>query len=165
MTAPSWIVRPARPAELPLCAGILAATARDRQARGEALWPPSALSAEALARQYLPEGFRLGWLDTRAAATMILLSTDPDFWPDAAPGEALYLHKLGVRPEFQGRALARRMLEAALSEAGSGGCSFLRLDTAWDRPKLRAIYDAFGFEERGRRTVHGYDVVLYELRI
>lgn len=165
MTAPSWMVRPARSAELPLCAGILAATARDRQARGEALWPPSALTAECLIQQYPPQGFRLGWLDAQAAATMILLSADPDFWPDAAPDEALYLHKLGVRPEFQGQALARRMLEAALSEAVSSGCSFLRLDTAWNRPKLRAIYDTFGFEERGRKTVHGYDVVLYELRV
>ena len=148
------MVRPARPAEVPLCADILAATARDRQRRGEPLWPPSALTAEALARQYPPEAFAsAGWHS--GGGHHDSAGSDPDFWPDAAPGEALYLHKLGVRPEFQGQKLARRMLEAALSEAGSSGCSFLRLDTAWDRPKLRAIYDAFGFEGRGRKTVHG----------
>ncbi|GAA3997830.1 hypothetical protein GCM10022631_05620 [Deinococcus rubellus] len=162
---PSWTVRPASPADLLLCAGILEATARDRQARGEALWPPLSLTAERLTRQYPPESFRLGWLEDQAAATMILLGTDPDFWPDAAPEEALYLHKLGVLPGFQGQGLARRMLDDAVREARERDRLFLRLDTAWNRPKLRAIYDAFGFEVRGRKTVHGYDVVLYELRV
>ncbi len=165
MTASNWTVRPAQLAELPLCASSLERAARNLQARGEALWPYSALTVEQLTRQYPPGSFRLGWLGAQAAATMVLLDADPDFWPEALAGEALYLHKLGVPPEFQGQGLARRMLEAAVSEAQASGCTFLRLDTAWDRPKLRAIYDQFGFEVRGRKTVYGYDVALYELRV
>lgn len=162
---PSWTVRPAQLTELPLCAGILESTARNLQARGEALWPYSAMTTQRLTQQYPPESFRLGWLDGQAVATMVLLSADPDFWPNALADEALYLHKLGVPPEFQGQGLARRMLEAAVSEARVSGCTFLRLDTTWNRPKLRAIYEQFGFEVRGRGLVQGYDVALYELRV
>ncbi|AZI43140.1 GNAT family N-acetyltransferase [Deinococcus psychrotolerans] len=161
----SWTVRPAQLTELPLCAGILEAAARNLQARGESLWPHSAMTVERLTAQYPPASFRLGWLGGQAAATMVLLAADPDFWPDALVGEALYLHKLGVPPEFQGQGLAQLMLEAAVSEARAEGCTFLRLDTTWNRPKLRAIYEQFGFEVRGRKVVHGYDVALYELRV
>lgn len=97
-------------------------------------------NVEHLTKQYPPESFRLGWLGGQAAATMVLLDADPDFWPGALAGEALYLHKLGVPPEFQGQGLAQRMLEAAVSEARAGGRTVLRLDTTWNRPKLRAIY-------------------------
>ncbi|AWN24398.1 GNAT family N-acetyltransferase [Deinococcus irradiatisoli] len=162
---PGWEVRPAALEELPLSAEILQATARLWQARGQAIWPTSMLSVERLRQQAEPSGFRLGWLGAEAAATMLLIDHDPEFWPDAAPGEALYLHKLGVHPRFQGQGLARRMLEAAVLEAGQRRLTFLRLDTAWDRPKLRALYRDFGFTETGRRTVHGRDVALYELRL
>ena len=158
-------VRPAQPHEWPLTAAILQAAAEALQARGEALWPPSSLTLERLTQQYPPAGFWLGWLDAQAAATMILLDTDPDFWPDAEAGEALYLHKLGVHPSLQGRGLAGEMVRAAVEEARRRGCAYLRLDTAFARPKLRAIYEQLGFEGRGRRTVYGFDVALYERKV
>ena len=157
------IVRPSSLDEVTLCAALLQAAARRLQERGEALWPPESLSAAQLLRQYPPQSFRLGLLNRQAVASMTLLDADPAFWPDALPGEALYLHKLGVHPDFQGQGLSAQMLEAAAREARERGCSLLRLDTAFDRPRLRAIYDTFGFELRGRATVHGYDVALYEL--
>ena len=158
-------VRPAQPGEITLCADILQATARQLQERGAALWPPQALSAEALLRQYPPGSFRLGWLGGQAVATMTLLDTDPAFWPEDGPGEALYLHKLGVLPQVQGQKVSTVMLEAAVREARERGCLFLRLDTVWERPRLRAIYECFGFKLVGRKTVHGYVGALYELRV
>ena len=156
-------VRPAAVEEVALCADILQAAARQLQERGAALWPPEALSAARLLLQYPPESFRLGWLGGQAVASMTLLDADSAFWPEAVPGEALYLHKLGVLPQVQGQKVSTGMLEAAVSETRERYCLFLRLDTAWERPKLRAIYERFGFRLSGRKTVHGFDVALYEL--
>src|ERR1700733_530100 len=44
----------------------------------------------------------MGFSGDRSAATMLLQSSDPVYWPDAAPHTALYLHKIPVRPEFAG---------------------------------------------------------------
>nr|WP_293914658.1 GNAT family N-acetyltransferase [Deinococcus sp.] len=165
----SWTTRLALPSELPEVAAVLQAAALALEKRGQTLWPQEALSAAALTAQYLdrqyPDGQRwLGELETRPVATMTLLVSDPHFWPDAQ-GEALYLHKLAVHPEFQGLGLSTRMLEAAVQEARRRGCGFLRLDTVQDRPRLRAVYEGFGFGNCGAKHVQGYEVALYELRV
>jgi hypothetical protein len=57
------------------------------------------------------------------------------------------------------------MLEAAVQETRRRGCGFLRFDTVRDRPRLRAVYEGFGFECCDVRGVNGYEVALYELRV
>ena len=160
----SWTTRLALPSELPEVAAVLQAAALALLEQGQALWPPETVSAAALAAQYLDGQFWLGELEERPVATMILLGSDPHFWPDAA-GSALYLHKLGVLPEFQGRGLGLRMLEAAVQETQRRGRRFLRLDTVQGRPRLRAVYEGFGFRCCGERDVDGYELALYELRV
>lgn len=49
-----------------------------------------------------------------------------------------------------------------MRETGERGRPWLRLDTATARPKLRALYETFGFQDMGQRTVKGFDVTLYQ---
>ena len=158
-------VRPARVNELPLCSALLQESARWAIEQGIPLWDEASLTVEALTRSYHPAEFRLGWLEGEPVATMALQREDPLFWPEANPGEALYLHKLAVGRAYAGRGLAQAMLRAGLAEARSLNLPFLRLDTAADRPKLRALYEDFGFQSRGERQVGVYRVVLYELTV
>ncbi|MFC3833174.1 MULTISPECIES: GNAT family N-acetyltransferase [Deinococcus] len=142
---------------------ILTAAALALEARGEPLWPPHTLTPERLLRHYPAASWRVAWDGALAAACLSLLPHDPLFWPDDAPGDALYLHKLAVHPDAQGRGLAAWMLDHAAREARVRGVGALRLDTATARPKLRALYEGHGFTPVGRRTVLGFDVTLYTL--
>lgn len=142
--------------------GVLVAAALHLKARGEPLWPESSLTPERLARSYPPDGWRVAWRGGAALACLCLLDTDPLFWPDDPPGEALYLHKLAVHPQAQGQGLSALLLREAVRETGARGRRWLRLDTATGRPKLRALYADFGFQDVGRRTVKGFDVTLYQ---
>lgn len=67
---------------------------------------------------------------------------DPEFWPDAAKGEAAYLHKLAVRRTHAGGAVSRALIEACSRAARAQGCAKLRLDC---HPNLRCLYERLGF--------------------
>ena len=144
---------------------VLIATATHRAERGEPLWPPSNLTPERLSKHYLPQGWRVAWQGGQAVAAYVLLDTDALFWPLDSPGEARYLHKLGVHPDAQAQGLAARLLEDAVRETRSAGCRWPRLDTAADRPKLRALYSGAGFRAVDEVEVHGFRVVRYELPV
>lgn len=145
--------------------GVLIAAALHLKARGEPLWPESSLTPERLARYYPPAGWRVAWRGDVALACLCLMDADPLFWPEDAPQEALYLHKLAVHPNAQGQGLSALLLREAARETARRGRPWLKLDTATGRPKLRALYENFGFQNVGERTVKGFDVTLYRLPV
>ncbi len=55
----------------------------------------------------------LGFEGAEVAATMLLQSADPVYWPDDPPGAALYVHKVGVRRASAGRGWLARIIEFA----------------------------------------------------
>lgn len=145
--------------------GVLIASAQALAARGEALWPPESLTPERLARHYPPGGWRVAWQADVAVGCYVLLDRDPLFWPEDPPGEALYLHKLAIHPAAQGRGLAGALLDDAAAQARAVGRGWLRLDTASDRHKLRALYVGAGFVPVDEVQVGAYHVVRFELRL
>ncbi len=144
---------------------VLIAAALNLKARGEPLWPESSLTPERLVRHYPPACWRVAWRGDVAVACLCLLDADSLFWPDDPPGDALYLHKLAVHPDAQGQGLSALLLREAVRETADRGRPWLKLDTATARPKLRAIYEDFGFQNVGARTVKGFDVTLYRLPV
>ncbi|GAA5512980.1 hypothetical protein Dcar01_01704 [Deinococcus carri] len=151
--------------DLAAASAVLTATASRLAERGEALWPLASLTPERLAQHYPAEGWRVAWQGGQAVGTFVLLDRDALFWPEDPPGEALYLHKLGIHPDAQGQGLAHRLLTEAARETREAGCAFLRLDTAASRPKLRALYESAGFRAVDEREVKGFRVVRYELPV
>ena len=85
------------------------------------------------------------------------------FWPNAMPGEALYVHRLAVRRAHAGTGLARCLLDWSADEARRHGCRFLRLDTEL-RPRLLALYEAAAFFRYDREpvVVGGHCVVRFQ---
>ena len=86
----------------------------------------------------------MGFSGDRSAATMLLQSSDPVYWPDAAPHTALYLHKIAVRREFAGHGWLTRLIEFAVNDARDRGVRWLRLDTLCRSP-LEGLYARHGF--------------------
>lgn len=148
--------------DLETASGVLTDAATRLLERGEALWPLPSLTPERLLRHYPLESWRVAWRGAQAVGAFALLGADPLFWPEDPPGEARYLHKLGVHPDAQGGRLAHRLLDEAARETREAGGAFLRLDTAAERPKLRALYESAGFRAVDERTVKGFFVVRYE---
>ena len=93
---------------------VLLVTAEALIERGQPLWPLASLTPQRLLRHYPLESWRVAWHGEQPVAAYSLLPSDPLFWPDDAPGEALYLHKLGVVPQCQGQGLAQGMLRRAV---------------------------------------------------
>ncbi|WP_135229337.1 GNAT family N-acetyltransferase [Deinococcus fonticola] len=159
---PDWKVTAG---DVEAASAVLLATANALIGRGQLLWPPQSLTPQGLLRHYPQESWRVAWQGGQAVAAYSLLTTDPLFWPADPPGEARYLHKLGVVPDCQGQGLAHVMLRHAVQETRVAGCPWLKLDTAADRAKLRALYTSFGFEEVGERQVGSFLVTLLRLPV
>lgn len=158
-------VRPVTDAEVALFSDVLTRVSKHLRATDRPMWPPEHCTPEALARFFTTDELRLGWWDGEPVATLVLQREDPWVWPEARPGEALYVHRLSVAPGFTGRGLAARLLDHAVRETRGAGRPFLRLDTGADRPKLRALYEGYGFRFVEEKPRTHYVAAKYELAL
>lgn len=119
-------------------------SANDRMAqKGIIQWLPCHLTAEAVFAEEIEPYLLL--CDGIPAATALLVTEDPVFWPEKEKGSAVYIHRLSVAQDFAGMGLADRMLAFAAGYARGQGIPCLRLDCRADREKLCALYESFGF--------------------
>lgn len=134
--------------------------------RGFRVWPEEWLTPEELlTAEAGRSNFYVGAVDGEDACAFILQWSDREWWPEAPPFEAGYLHKLCVRRKFAHRGMAALVAEAVKGECARRGARFLRLDTGADEAVVRDIYLAAGFEvvktiEKDGRPV----MLLYELK-
>jgi ribosomal protein S18 acetylase RimI-like enzyme len=103
-------------------------------------------------------------VDGEPAATFTLLWEDEPFWGER-PDEAVYLHKLAVRPAFRGRGLGARIAEWVDRHGAAAGRAYLRLDCLRDNAGIRAYYERLGFEYRGDVEHPRFWAALYERAI
>lgn len=124
--------------------GILREAAAWALGRGVDVWTDAQLREQDLLAAADLGQLLMGFSGDRSAATMLLQSSDPVYWPDAAPHTALYLHKIAVRREFAGRGWLTRLIDFAVSDARDLGIRRLRLDTLCRSP-LEGLYVRHGF--------------------
>ena len=144
---------------------VLQIAARALEGRGQPLWLQSELTPDALLEAYPDAEMVVGCWEGEAVAGMVLVAEDPIFWPDTPAGESLFVHKLAVVPKAQGKGIAAQMLAFAQTRAYEQGKRYLRLDTASERPKVRAFYEQHGFIYVGERRVGQFDAALYEKKV
>ncbi|MBS0373808.1 MAG: GNAT family N-acetyltransferase [Proteobacteria bacterium] len=141
---PDLAIRRGTPAEAALAVDILAeASAWAATVAGE-VWTAAELDVGAFAAAATRGELVLGLAGARPVAIMLLQTEDRLYWPEMAPGSALYVHKVAVRREVAARGWLTRLLDYAQRDARDRGIGFLRLDTM-PRPKLRAMYERHGF--------------------
>ena len=144
---------------------ILLEAAAWLEARGMPMWRADELHPERLASDVGAGLFFLASVDGDAAGTIKFQLSDPEFWPDQLGDESAYLHRLAVRRQFAGRGVSSALLAWAVGRAAELGRRYLRLDCAAARPRLRAIYEDFGFEHHSDRQVGPYFVSRYQLTV
>jgi GNAT superfamily N-acetyltransferase len=143
-------VRLAHPSEASVIAAVLSAAAANLEKRGEAIWDTSEVSESAVAPHAERGLYYIGFSRESAVGVFRLQSRDPVFWPEIPVGTSAYLHKLAVHPDEQGQGFAHELLMNAVTLTREKGFRFLRLDCVAGRPKLRAVYERFGFRHHSQ---------------
>jgi len=107
-------------------------------------WSPRQVGRQAMAACARREEL-FGWVDgDQVLGCVVIQARDVIHWPDDAVGEALYLHKLAVRPAACGRGIGTALIAFTCALAAERGRPMVRLDTVPGTP-LVAYYERHGF--------------------
>jgi GNAT superfamily N-acetyltransferase len=165
MAAQALDIRFAGEAESAVVSSILVEAATWIAARGAPVWPLEQLSAEAIAADVVAGRFVLARVGSEAIATARLTGEDPECWPDAVVGVAMYVHRIAVRRAWAGRGVVAMVLAWCEKHAAALGCRQVRLDCDSARPKLRRLYEGLGFRFHSQQRVGAYTVARYEREV
>ena len=103
--------------EVPCALAILREVSQWLVNRGLRSWTECDLHKADLPSHCATGGLILGFTHGKPAACMLLQSIDPVYWPRAARGSALYLHKLAVSRAHAGCGWGPRMISWAKIES------------------------------------------------
>ena len=161
-TSPDISIRPAASAaDVAAAVGVVREAAAWLAETGRALWLADEIDAAHFEAAAARGELYVGVAGDGVVATMLLQPLDPLFWPEAAAGEALYVHRLAVRRMVAGQGVSTAMLDFAAGECRRRRIPRLRLDCE-PRPALRAIYERHGFVLRDVGTFGRFKACRYE---
>jgi GNAT superfamily N-acetyltransferase len=148
-----------------LVAEVLMAAAGSLVERGCALWSSTEVS-EVAVRAHVHAGMYYVAVDEEGPIGVFRFQLeDRYFWPEVLGGSSAFIHKLAIYPHRQGRGFAQALLGHACELARQHGRSFLRLDCMGGRPKLRAIYEQFGFRHHSDKMLGDQLFHRFELEV
>ena len=155
-------IRQAMPQDAEDVSSILREAAQWLEQSGMAMWRddellPARIVADVDARLF----FVAEWEGVAAGVVKFQLE-DSLFWPDVPQGQSAFVHRLAVRRQFAGGGISSALLRWAVGRTRSLGRDYLRLDCEASRPRLRAVYERFGFRHHSDRQVGPYFVSRYE---
>jgi GNAT superfamily N-acetyltransferase len=143
-------------------ASILEEAARWLEQAGMPMWRDDELVVARIAADVAAGLFFLAERAGEPAGTVKFQLEDPVFWPDMPQPDAAYIHRLAVRRQFAGGRVSAALMGWAVDRTRSLGRHYLRLDCEESRPRLRAVYERFGFRHHSDRQVGPYFVSRYE---
>lgn len=155
-------IRQATPVDAPLIHQMLREAAEWVDALGVVMWEDGELEFGTVRQDVAAGQFYLAEVDGAPAGAIRFQTEDLLFWPDIPQADSAFVHRLVVRRRFKGRGVSTALLQWAVTHARALGRSWLRLDCDNDRPKLKALYEAFGFRLHSHRQVGPYYVARYE---
>jgi GNAT superfamily N-acetyltransferase len=155
-------IRQATPQDAEVVADILKEAARWLEQAGMPLWREDELEPARINADVSVGLFFLAEYSGDPAGTVKYQLEDSVVWPDARPQDAAYIHRLAVRRRYAGTGLSAALLRWAFERTRTLDRQYLRLDCESSRPRLRAIYERFGFRYHSDRQVGPYLVSRYE---
>jgi GNAT superfamily N-acetyltransferase len=155
-------IRQATPHDVTLVSDILKEAAHWLEQFGMPLWREAELEPASITADVHAGLFFLAEYSGVPAGTVKFQLDDPLFWPDVPPKEAAYIHRLAIRRAHAGTGLSTALMHWAARRARTLGFRYLRLDCVATRPRLRAVYERFGFEHYSDRHVGPYFVSRYQ---
>lgn len=141
---------------------MLSEAARWVDALGVVMWEANELAADRIASEVAAGQFVIVQCDGVPAGACKFQTEDLLFWPDLPQGDSAFVHRLVVSRRFKGQGISTALLQWAVDRARALGKRDLRLDCDESRPKLRALYERFGFRLHSFRHVGPYYVARYE---
>jgi GNAT superfamily N-acetyltransferase len=141
---------------------MLHEAARWVDALGVVMWEANELVDERIASEVASGQFVIAECREEPAGAMRFQTEDLLFWPDIPQEDSAFVHRLVVSRGFKGQGVSTALLQWAVERAVALGKRYLRLDCDESRPKLRALYERFGFRVHSFRQVGPYYVARYE---
>ena len=164
MTA-AIVVRQAMAPDAAVIHGMLEEAAGWVDAMGVDMWDEGELDPGRVDSEVAAGQFFIADVDGEAAGAVRFQLEDQLFWPDLRGDESAFIHRLVVRRRFRGQGVSTALIRWALSHARELGKRWLRLDCDANRPKLRAMYEGFGFRFHSFRQVGPYYVARYQYQL
>jgi GNAT superfamily N-acetyltransferase len=156
-------IRQARTSESDVVEAMLVEAAQWVDALGEVMWEEGELVSDRIAGEVAAGQFYMAVAEADPAGVIRFQLEDMLFWPDLPQdGTSAFIHRLVVRRKYKGRGVSTALLQWAVDHARALGKRHLRLDCDKSRPKLRALYEGFGFQFHSFRQVGSYYVARYE---
>ena len=158
----SITVRQAQASDAAVIEDMLEEAARWVDALGVVMWDEEELAPGRVARETAAGQFFVAEINGDPAGAVRFQLEDQLFWPDLDGDDSAFIHRLVVRRRYKGLGVSTALMAWAVSHARAMGKSYLRLDTDASRPKLRELYEGFGFEFHSFRQVGPYYVARYQ---
>jgi GNAT superfamily N-acetyltransferase len=156
------IIRQAMSRDTHQASAVLLEAAHWLQQSGTPMWRDDELLPERIASDVASGSFYVAECDGEVIGIIKFQLQDALFWPDVPADDAAFIHRLTVRRQFAGGQISTVPLRWAAERANGLGRRFLRLDCEASRPRLRAVYERFGFLHHSDRQVGPYFVSRYE---
>ncbi|WP_341526644.1 GNAT family N-acetyltransferase [Nostoc sp. UHCC 0302] len=135
------------------------------QQRGIPLWHDSEVSPASISKDVTNGLYFIAEWAGEPAGTIRFQLEDLLFWPDISQEDSAFIHRFAVRRRYSGGKVSSALLTWAIEHAQTLGRYYLRLDCDASRPRLKAVYERFGFRHHSDRQVGAYFVSRYEYEI
>ena len=155
-------IRQATDEDVETVSSVLKEAAHWLEQSGMPLWRDHELEPERIAAEVHAGLFFLAEAFGKSAGTLKFQLDDPIVWPDATPPDATYVHRLAVRRQYAGTGLSTALLSWAVNRTRSLGRRYVRLDCVATLPRLRAVYERFGFHYHSEKQFGPYLVSRYQ---
>jgi GNAT superfamily N-acetyltransferase len=158
-------VRQATLEDLPTVSAILSEAAAWLDLQNMSLWQQEHISRSVIQQDIKLGLFYIAFCEGIAAGVVKFQTEDLEHWPDINQADSAFLHRLAVRRSFAGGTVSTQIFQWAIEHSRDLGRHFLRLDCVADRPRLRLVYENFGFKHHSDRQVGSRFVARYEYEI
>jgi len=159
------IIRQATPQDAENVIGILREAAQWLEQSGMAMWREDELLPARIAADVEAGLFFLAESEGLAAGVVKFQLEDSLFWPHVPRSQSAFVHRLAVKRRFAGGGISSALLDWAVERARTLGREFLHPDCEASRPRLRAVYEKFGFRHHSDRQVGPYFVSRWSLAL
>ncbi len=85
-------------------------------------------------------------IDGKLACIFSVCYSDIFVWREREVGDAIYLHRIIVNPNFKGRKLVGNIIPFVRDLIKNKNIKYIRMDTWGDNPILMEYYQSFGFK-------------------
>jgi GNAT superfamily N-acetyltransferase len=158
-------VRQAQASDAAVVQGMLEEAAQWVDALGVVMWEEGELAPGRVDDEIALGQFFIAEASGDPAGAVKFQLEDRLFWPDRREDDSAFIHRLVVRRCYKGFGVSTALMQWAVERARTMGKDWLRLDCDASRPKLRRLYEEFGFQFHSFRQVGAYYVARYQYAV